>query len=173
MQAQSGLNLNRQRTSTDFTTTGDGRDSPFPLRRPSSRNQNHGVHDCHSPSLPLLTNMPHSSRQVNGSHKPNGNDFLQAGDGISNGLSRSSSRSTSNGSQRRLSAPLMPAFMVSAPGKVIVYGEHAVVHGKVGLHVEGVMTHRKIDLLYRRPSPRRYPSAHISSLPFSQSQDGQ
>lgn len=33
---------------------------------------------------------------------------------------------------RRTSAPLMPAFMVSAPGKVIVFGEHAVVHGKVG-----------------------------------------
>jgi len=25
----------------------------------------------------------------------------------------------------------MPPFMVSAPGKVIVFGEHAVVHGKV------------------------------------------
>ena len=34
-------------------------------------------------------------------------------------------------SQRRHSTPLMPAFMVSAPGKVIVFGEHAVVHGKV------------------------------------------
>lgn len=33
--------------------------------------------------------------------------------------------------QRRHSTPLMPAFMVSAPGKVIVFGEHAVVHGKV------------------------------------------
>jgi len=33
--------------------------------------------------------------------------------------------------KRKLSSPLMPAFMVSAPGKVIVYGEHAVVHGKV------------------------------------------
>jgi mevalonate kinase len=32
---------------------------------------------------------------------------------------------------RKGSAPLMPSFMVSAPGKVIVYGEHAVVHGKV------------------------------------------
>jgi hypothetical protein len=28
-------------------------------------------------------------------------------------------------------SPLFPSFMVSAPGKVIVYGEHAVVHGKV------------------------------------------
>jgi hypothetical protein len=26
---------------------------------------------------------------------------------------------------------MLPAFMVSAPGKVIVFGEHAVVHGKV------------------------------------------
>ena len=33
--------------------------------------------------------------------------------------------------QRKMSTPLMPAFMVSSPGKVIVYGEHAVVHGKV------------------------------------------
>jgi len=33
--------------------------------------------------------------------------------------------------ERKVSTPLMPAFMVSAPGKVIVYGEHAVVHGKV------------------------------------------
>lgn len=32
---------------------------------------------------------------------------------------------------RKLSSPMMPAFMVSAPGKVIVFGEHAVVHGKV------------------------------------------
>lgn len=36
--------------------------------------------------------------------------------------------------RRKLSSPLMPAFMVSAPGKVIVYGEHAVVHGKVRIY---------------------------------------
>lgn len=34
---------------------------------------------------------------------------------------------------RKQSSPMMPAFMVSAPGKVIVFGEHAVVHGKVRL----------------------------------------
>ena len=33
--------------------------------------------------------------------------------------------------ERKKSSPMMPTFMVSAPGKVIVFGEHAVVHGKV------------------------------------------
>ncbi|OAA54311.1 mevalonate kinase [Niveomyces insectorum RCEF 264] len=34
---------------------------------------------------------------------------------------------------RKASSPMMPAFMVSAPGKVIVFGEHAVVYGKVAI----------------------------------------
>jgi mevalonate kinase len=34
---------------------------------------------------------------------------------------------------RKQSSPMAPAFMVSAPGKVIVFGEHAVVHGKAAL----------------------------------------
>ncbi|KAA8622949.1 ERG12 Mevalonate kinase [Pyrenophora tritici-repentis] len=34
---------------------------------------------------------------------------------------------------RKQSSPMMPPFMVSAPGKVIVYGEHAVVHGKAAI----------------------------------------
>ncbi|KAL2144122.1 hypothetical protein VTI28DRAFT_9576 [Corynascus sepedonium] len=35
--------------------------------------------------------------------------------------------------KRKQSSPMMPAFMVSAPGKVIVFGEHAVVHGKAAI----------------------------------------
>ncbi|KAL2197427.1 mevalonate kinase like protein [Corynascus similis CBS 632.67] len=35
--------------------------------------------------------------------------------------------------RRKQSSPMMPAFMVSAPGKVIVFGEHAVVHGKAAI----------------------------------------
>lgn len=34
---------------------------------------------------------------------------------------------------KRSSSPMAPAFMVSAPGKVIVFGEHAVVHGKAAM----------------------------------------
>ena len=34
---------------------------------------------------------------------------------------------------RKPSSPMMPAFMTSAPGKVIVFGEHAVVYGKAAL----------------------------------------
>ncbi|CAK7220541.1 Mevalonate kinase [Sporothrix curviconia] len=34
---------------------------------------------------------------------------------------------------RKASSPMMPAFMVSAPGKVIVFGEHSVVHGKAAV----------------------------------------
>ncbi|KAF2474674.1 mevalonate kinase [Lindgomyces ingoldianus] len=39
----------------------------------------------------------------------------------------------SSASHRKHSSPMMPSFMVSAPGKVIVYGEHAVVHGKAAI----------------------------------------
>ncbi|ETN38750.1 mevalonate kinase [Cyphellophora europaea CBS 101466] len=34
---------------------------------------------------------------------------------------------------RKESSAMAPAFMVSAPGKVIVFGEHAVVHGKAAM----------------------------------------
>jgi mevalonate kinase len=53
--------------------------------------------------------------------------------GISNGtgtLKLNSRRKV----DRKKSSPMLPAFMVSAPGKVILCGEHGVVHGKVSLH---------------------------------------
>ena len=43
----------------------------------------------------------------------------------------SSSKVNPRRRKRKQSSPMMPAFMVSAPGKVIVFGEHSVVHGKV------------------------------------------
>lgn len=42
---------------------------------------------------------------------------------------------------RKKSSPMMPPFMVSAPGKVIVYGEHAVVHGKVRFTIRANAQH--------------------------------
>jgi len=57
-----------------------------------------------------------------------------------NGLNDSMANASLNGNNkksqrkkmdRKKSSPMMPAFMVSAPGKVIAFGEHAVVHGKV------------------------------------------
>jgi hypothetical protein len=41
---------------------------------------------------------------------------------------------------RKQSSAMLPPFIVSAPGKVIVFGEHAVVHGKVRCHCEACCT---------------------------------
>ena len=42
-------------------------------------------------------------------------------------------RSSKPKMDRKISSPMNPTFMTSAPGKVIVYGEHAVVHGKAAM----------------------------------------
>ena len=41
---------------------------------------------------------------------------------------------------RKQSSAMLPPFIVSAPGKVIVFGEHAVVHGKVNITMRGYYT---------------------------------
>lgn len=70
-------------------------------------------------------------------------------------------------SKRKLSSPLMPAFMVSAPGKVIVYGEHAVVHGKVRKYNRNSLLFHGTDIMipgcYRCCDiPSILPPSHIS-----------
>lgn len=66
----------------------------------------------HSPAMTMNGNGAHSCSSDDDSHT-------------------SSPTNTRPAYNRKMSTPLAPAFMVSAPGKVIVYGEHAVVHGKV------------------------------------------
>jgi hypothetical protein len=72
---------------------------------------------------------------------------------------------------RKQSTPMMPAFMVSAPGKVIVFGEHAVVHGKV---------HQTVHCLGGQADHRFRPPLQLLSLfdpiyssPHFRSQNGQ
>lgn len=80
---------------------------------------------------------------VNGTHATNGKV---------NGIANGTSYVNGNGAlsqrlklERRMSTPMAPPFMVSAPGKTIVFGEHAVVHGKVRhrdtLHANDLLTH--------------------------------
>lgn len=71
---------------------------------------------------------------VNGLHKEL--DHLHI-NGVTNGTTngtgsiRGSKANQRKKLDRKQSSPMMPSFMVSAPGKVIVFGEHSVVHGKV------------------------------------------
>ncbi|KAE8351897.1 ribosomal protein S5 domain 2-type protein [Aspergillus coremiiformis] len=63
-----------------------------------------------APSISTVSSSPPSTKSVlNGVHTPR------------------------NPMGRKTSSPMAPTFMVSAPGKVIVFGEHAVVHGKAAM----------------------------------------
>lgn len=75
---------------------------------------------------------------VNGSQNGNGN-----GNGVDEPHTNGKSSHMKTAS-RKLSSPMMPAFMVSAPGKVIVFGEHAVVHGKVSAPVSSRTLMRRL-----------------------------
>lgn len=73
-------------------------------------------YECPTPNSSLTDDMDAAKPQQNGIKPANGVPH-----------------SEKPGHHRRHSTPLMPSFMVSAPGKVIVFGEHAVVHGKVSV----------------------------------------
>ena len=77
---------------------------------------------------------------------------------------------------RKQSSPMMPAFMTSAPGKVIVYGEHAVVYGKAAIAAAISLrsyllvtalskSHRTITL--RFPDISFHHTWHIDELPWA------
>ncbi|KAF2185093.1 mevalonate kinase-like protein [Zopfia rhizophila CBS 207.26] len=72
--------------------------------------------------------------------------------------------SAPNGVHRKHSSPLMPSFMVSAPGKVIVYGEHAVVHGKAAIAAAiSLRSYLLVSFLSKshRTVTLRFPDIHL------------
>jgi len=109
-----------------------------------------GVPHANGNGLPHVNGNGVQHTNGNGYHHTNGNGTSHADDnGVytnGNGISHVNGNGThhvngnENGDlthrekmQRRQSSPLAPPFMVSAPGKVIVFGEHSVVHGKAAV----------------------------------------
>ncbi|KAK0635343.1 ribosomal protein S5 domain 2-type protein [Bombardia bombarda] len=81
--------------------------------------------------------LPDAQVHVNG----HGTAAASVNGASTNGITNGSSTTNGNGIKltirkkldRKKSSPMLPTFMVSAPGKVIVFGEHAVVHGKAAI----------------------------------------
>ncbi|KAK5661547.1 hypothetical protein OQA88_11453 [Cercophora sp. LCS_1] len=86
-----------------------------------------GLHDDYE-HVGLNGNGVNGSSSSSSSNN-NNNDNNNHTNGIANGVKTDQRRKM----DRKKSSPMMPAFMVSAPGKVIVFGEHAVVHGKAAI----------------------------------------
>jgi len=87
----------------------------------------------------MATNRPLETRNGNAKHSNHtngmnghGQDSSESDDGMKT-THTNGTRPTRPAHSRKMSSPLAPAFMVSSPGKTIVFGEHAVVHGRVGL----------------------------------------
>ena len=68
-----------------------------------------------------MVNGVNGSNGANGTNGHNGVNYVNGNGALAHRLKL----------ERRMSSPMAPPFMVSAPGKVIVFGEHSVVHGKV------------------------------------------
>lgn len=65
-------------------------------------------------------------------------------------------------SHRSLTISELPSFMVSAPGKVIVYGEHAVVYGKGA--IAAALSLRSYLLVTPLPKPSRILTLHFADI---------
>ncbi|TVY33594.1 Mevalonate kinase [Lachnellula occidentalis] len=110
--SQNSKNHSRSSSSTTTTTT-----ASLHIDTPS---QSDSSPNSPSSGMPPHANGSSSSVRING----------LADDMLNTKIHNNGLKSPRSPLDRKQSSPMMPAFMVSAPGKVIVFGEHAVVHGK-------------------------------------------
>ncbi|RDW68447.1 hypothetical protein BP5796_09104 [Coleophoma crateriformis] len=101
------------------------------LKKPHSRSSSSST-----TSVPIST-PPGSSPSTSPPLRMSRLDTGVAINGISADMENTDLASTADARkkalQRKQSTPMMPPFLVSAPGKVIAFGEHAVVHGKAAI----------------------------------------
>ncbi|GLI73063.1 mevalonate kinase [Penicillium ochrochloron] len=101
------------------------------VRGANGHNQNQRRPVAH---FDIQNGLPDRSRVNGNGMEPDSLDHSSDSSSVSStSHTQTGTKSRRPNMSRKASSPMAPAFMVSAPGKVIVFGEHAVVHGKAAL----------------------------------------
>ncbi|KNG90737.1 mevalonate kinase [Aspergillus nomiae NRRL 13137] len=139
---------------------GRGRRKNGSIKAPKNRQRPTMSHLVSEQSIPIRSKSSVAS-----------DDSVDTSDDTSTAPSFSSSppstKSVTNGVHRpamarKASSPMAPAFMVSAPGKVIVFGEHAVVHD-IGLNHTWSIDELPWDL-FHQPTKKKYYYDLVTSI---------
>ncbi|KAJ5610480.1 hypothetical protein N7510_007199 [Penicillium lagena] len=100
--------------------------------KPSNSNQRRTP--THSLPSGAQNGLPVRSRaSVNGNGQVDSDSLSDSASSTDSSQVNGAGKSHRPAMSRKASSPMAPAFMVSAPGKAIVFGEHAVVHGKAAM----------------------------------------